>query len=200
MSTEISKYKPPTLVELISEDEQELRFKQDDLNVILNTNVPEKWVKRHPFVKIKINGVEQNLPYISVKKIKWLLNRIFGSYQWEIKNVGQLLNSVYVTGTLTVKNPITGETWSQDGCGATTIQMDKGAQQGDLSAIKANAIQLALPSAESYALKNAAEKFGEIFGGNIYDPEEAHYTPVFSEEMRAKSRPQYTPQNQTNEA
>ena len=190
MSTELKQYKPPTMAELMDEDTQLMRFRQDNLNVILNTPVPEKWIKRHPFVKIKINGSEQNLPYISVKKVKYLLNRIFGSYQWEIKNVGQLLNAVYVTGKLTVVNPISGEIWSQEGCGATAIQMDKGATQGDLTAIKANAIQLALPSAESYALKNAAEKFGEIFGGNIYDTEDSHYTPVFSEEVRKSYKPE----------
>jgi hypothetical protein len=151
--------------------------------------------KKHPFVSVEINGKKQSLPYISVKQVKNLLKRIYGKYRWEIKREGQILNSVYVTGTLTVVNPITGEEESQDGIGATAIQMDKGATQGDLSAIKPNAIMIGLPSAESYALKNAAEKFGDIFGGNIYDPEQTQYQPVFPEHMRKT----FDPQNPDNE-
>ncbi len=189
--TTITPHKLPVLSELLNDDVAIERIKQDDLNIILNTPVPQKWIKQHPLVNIKIDGKSVPLPYISVKKVKYLLNRIFGKYKWEIKNVGQMLNAVYVTGTLTVVNPITGEEWAQDGCGAAAIQMDKGATQGDLSAIKSNAIQLGLPAAESYALKNAAEKFGDIFGGNIYDLEQAGYTsPVFDEKVRSQFKVQ----------
>jgi hypothetical protein len=190
MSQELTKYKPPTLQELLDEETMVSRIAQDDLNCILNTQVPASWVKSHPFVKVK-NKEGQNIemPYLPVRKVKYLLKRIFGNYQWQIKYVGQLLNSVYVTGTLTVINPITGETWSQDGCGATQIQMDAGATQGDLSKIKPNAIQIGLPSAESYALKNAAEKFGDIFGGNIMDMDASLYAPVFNEETRKNYQP-----------
>lgn len=184
---EIPKHKLPVLADLISD--KELAFQQDDLNLILNSPVPKAWVKTHPMVKIKdAQGNSIALPYLPVLKVKYLLKRIFGTYQWQIKNVGQILNSVYVTGTLTVKNPITGEYESQDGCGATSIQMEAGATQGDLSKIKANAIQIGLPSAESYAFKNAAEKFGKIFGADIYDIDGAGYNQVFSEEVRAQTR------------
>ena len=94
-----------------------------------------------------------------------------------------------VTGTLTITNPVTGEKESQDGVGAAAIQMDKDAKQGDLTAIKANAIQIGAPAAESYALKNAAEKFGDIFGGNIYDVDQTAYAPVFNEETRKSYKP-----------
>ena len=192
MSTELEpliKHKLPALADLLSDDMVIARIKQDDLNLILNTPVPQKWIKKHPVVNIKINGVSVPLPYISVKKVKFLLNRIYGSYTWEIKNVGQILNSIYVTGTITVINPITGEKQCQDGCGAAAIQMDSGATQGELSKIKANAIQIGLPAAESYALKNAAEKFGDIFGGNIYDLEQSEYQAVFNDKIRETLKP-----------
>lgn len=182
MSTSIQKYKAPKLADLIND--KEMAFAQDDLNLILNTPVPQDWVKFHPTVKIKINGEETPLPFIPVKRVKWLLKRIYGKYQWEVKECKQVLNAMVVIGKLTIKNPVTGEYESQDGVGAASIQMNKGATQGDLSAIKSNAIQIGAPAAESYALKNAAEKFGDIFGGNIYDIDSTAYSPVFPDEVR----------------
>lgn len=182
MANEIVKYVPPKLVDLI--EDKEMAFAQDDFNMILNTPVPESWVKRHPYVKIEIEGKNQQLPYIPVKRVKYLLKRIYGKYEWEIKSCQQLLNSIVVVGRLTVVNPITGEKESNDGVGAAAIQMNAGATQGDLSAIKANAIQIGAPAAESYALKNAAEKFGDIFGGNIYDVDRTGYVPVYNDETR----------------
>jgi len=179
---DIQKYKVPSLIELI--EDKEMAFAQDDLNVILNTPVPANWIKEHPMVKISINGQSRPLPYIPVKRVKYLLKRIFGKYQWEIKECKQVLNAMVVVGKLTITNPVTGEIESQDGVGAASIQMDKGATQGDLSAIKSNAIQIGAPAAESYALKNAAEKFGDIFGGNIYDIDSTAYSPVFGSDVR----------------
>ena len=182
MNHELQRYKPPTLIELI--EDKEMAFAQDDFNLILNTPVPQTWIKEHPYVNIKVEGKNIPLPYIPVKRVKYLLKRIYGKYEWSIKTAEQCLNAFVVVGTLTVRNPITGEMESQDGIGAAAIQMDKGATQGDLSAIKANAIQIGAPAAESYALKNAAEKFGDIFGGNIYDIDKTAYTPVFGEDAR----------------
>lgn len=184
----------PTLADLSGD--LELAFKNDDLNILLNSPVPASWVKQHPMVRIKVpdgNGGEMSipLPYVPVKKVKMVFKRIFQKPKWEIKNVGQILNAIYVTGTLSAPNPITGEWESQDGCGAAPIQMDKGATQGDLTAIKSNAIQIALPAAESYAWKNAAEKFGDIFGGNLIDLDNAGYKPMFDE----KTREMYNPEN-----
>ena len=183
----LPKHQLPKLIDLIND--KDMAFAQDDLNIILNTPVPKAWIKEHPMVKIKMkdaNGFLQNvaLPYITVNRVKYLLKRIFGTYRWEIKTAFQLLNSVVVTGCLHVKNPSTGEWEGQDGIGAAPIQMNAGATQGDLSSIKANAIQIGAPAAESYALKNAAEKFGDIFGGNIYDLENTAYAAAFSEDDR----------------
>jgi hypothetical protein len=187
MSKALQPYKAPKIQDLI--EDKEMAFAQDDLNVILNTPVPESWVKKHPMVNIKINGVNTPLPYVPVKRVKYLLKRIYGKYEWSIKECKQVLNAMVVTGTLTVTNPVTGEKESQDGVGAAAIQMDKDAKQGDLTAIKANAIQIGAPAAESYALKNAAEKFGDIFGGNIYDVDQTAYAPVFNEEVRKSYKP-----------
>ena len=78
-----------------------------------------------------------------------------------------LANSVCVTVRLFVTNPITGETEWQDGIGAAPIQTDKGAGATDWNSVKTDGVQKAAPAAESYAIKDAAEKFGKIFGRDV---------------------------------
>jgi len=134
-------------------------FKTDQLNLLLNQQPKKEWVKEHPFAK--------NVKYIPIDKVEFLLTKIFGEWRAEILAEGQMFNSVYVKVRLHYKNPIDG-VWSfHDGLGAVGVQTDKGASASDLSAIKQDAIMKALPAAESYAIKDAAEKLGTLFGKDL---------------------------------
>lgn len=134
-------------------------FKTDQLNLLLNQPVPAKWVKEHPFAK--------NVRYIPIDKIEFLLTKIFGEWRVEVMREGQMFNSVYVAVRLHYKNPLDG-VWSfHDGLGSVGVQTDKGASASDLAAIKQDAIMKALPAAESYAIKDAAEKLGVLFGKDL---------------------------------
>jgi hypothetical protein len=149
-----------------------LAFKNDELNLLLNQEPPVAWVKKHPIVKKKIRneqGQEITVPseFIPVDRIELLLTRIFQVWNVEILREGALFNSVYVTIRLHYKDPITGEMRFHDGTGAVAVQTDAGKSASDLGAIKSAAIQMALPAAESYALKDAAEKLGKLFGKDI---------------------------------
>jgi hypothetical protein len=64
-------------------------------------------------------------------------------------------------------NPTTGQWQYHDGVGAVGVQTNAGASASDLSAIKQDAIMKALPAAKSYAVKDAAENLGSIFGANL---------------------------------
>ena len=55
----------------------------------------------------------------------------------------------------------------QDGVGAAPLQTDKGAGAVDFNAIKSDAVMKAAPAAESYAVKDAAEKIGKLFGKDM---------------------------------
>lgn len=174
--------KKPKLSEIIKNPD--IAVIRDNFNLIVNMKPQQHWIKQHPMVNIKINGTNQPMPYLPVRKVKQLLRMVYGTFEWEVKECKQILNAIVVVGRITVTNPVTGLREFQEGVGAASIQMDKGAQQGDLTAIKANAIQIGAPSAESYAFKNAAEKFGDLFGGNLYDTDNTAYAPVFSDELR----------------
>jgi hypothetical protein len=147
----------PTLAEL--HHDVSLAFKNDQLNLLLNQPTPDKWVKDHPFAK----GVK----YLPIDKVELLLTRIFQEWKCEVISYNQLFNSVSVQIRLHYKNPLTGDWSYQDGLGAVGIQTNAGSSASDLSAIKQDAVMKALPAAESYALKDAAEKLGDLFGRNL---------------------------------
>ena len=155
MSQELTKV--PTLQDLITETEDTL--KQNALTVILNQQPPAQWLADHPMIR--------GYKYIPIERVEWLLTRIFGRWWVEIKDSKILANSVVVTVRLYAVNPLNGETIFQDGIGAAPIQTDKGAGASDWNAVKSDGVQKAAPSAETYAVKDAAEKFGKIFGKDV---------------------------------
>lgn len=169
MSTEIQKTdKPqlPSLEQLIHEDETSL--KQNALTVLLNQSPPDKWLKDHPMAKVK-DEKGNNVPakYLSIDRVEYLLTRIYGKWWVEVRDTKLIANSVCVTIRLFVMNPITGKEEWQDGVGAKDIQTDQGAGAMDWNKAKAAGVMMALPSAESYAIKDAAEKFGKLFGKDV---------------------------------
>lgn len=147
----------PTIAELHSEIE--VAKQSDKLNTLLNQPPPTKWVKEHPFAK----GVK----YLPVDKVESMLTKIFQQWKIEVIGYNQLFNSVACHVRLHYLNPVTNQWQFQDGLGAVGVQVDKGEQASNLNAIKQNAIMLALPAAKSYALKDAAEHLGILFGRDL---------------------------------
>lgn len=147
----------PTLAELHFDESQ--AFKNDQFNLLLNQPVPDAWVKSHPFAK--------NVSYLPIDKVEFLLTRIFQQWKVEVISYSSMFNSVSVHVRLHVLSPVTGEWSFHDGLGAVGVQTDAGKPASDLGAIKQDAIMKALPAAESYAIKDAAEKLGIIFGKNL---------------------------------
>lgn len=160
--------KLPTLQELLVENEDSL--KQNALTVLLNQDPPAKWLVQHPMIR--------DYKYIPIEKIEYLLTRIFGNFNVEIRGTQIVANSVVVTVRLHVNNPISGEAMWQDGIGAAPIQTDKGAGATDWNAVKTDGVQKAAPAAETYAVKDAAEKFGKIFGRDVSRKGSMNYTDL----------------------
>lgn len=137
----------------------ELASKFNDLNKLLNCQPKQEWIKQNKFAN--------NSNYIPVSTIEYLLTSIFIKWRVEIKEVVVIANSVVVTVRLFVLDPITNEWDWQDGVGASPIQTAKGAAATDFSQVNTSAVQMAAPAAETYAFKDAAEKFGRLFGKDI---------------------------------
>lgn len=131
-----------------------LAVKMDNLNTLLNSDPPKNWVKTH-----------QGNEYIPIDRVKNNLITIFQDYDWCIKDVKIIANSIVVYGTLSVLNPITGRVRNLDGVGAVPIQLKSGSNPTDFTQVIATAVQKNAPAADSFAFKNAAQKLGKLFGG-----------------------------------
>jgi hypothetical protein len=156
----------PVIQELYDGD-LALKHNQNEFNILVNQPPNPKWVKDHPYAK----GVK----YIPIERIEYLLTRLFLRWRVEIKDSKIVGNSMCVTVRLHYQN-IEDDQWSfQDGIGASPLQTDKGTGAIEFSNLKSNAVMLAAPAAETYAIKDAAEKIGKLFGKDINRKDEIGY-------------------------
>lgn len=156
----------PTFAELA--EDTELSLKQNMLTVLLNQPPHEKWLKNHPTAKAKdVNGDNVPAKYLPIDKVEYLLTKIFPKWWVEVLDTKIIANSCCVTVRLFVVDPLTGETRYNDGVGAKSIQTDSGKGAMDWNYAKDAGVMMALPSAKTYAMKDAAECFGKIFGRDL---------------------------------
>lgn len=147
----------PTIQDLYGEIE--IKEKENALNVLLNQPPKSDWVKTHPMFS--------NVKYIPIERVEYLLTRIFMKWRVEVKEIKLIANSVVVTVRLHYISVVTNEWEYQDGIGAAPLQTDKGAGAIEFDKIKNDAVMKAAPAAESYAVKDAAEKIGKLFGKDL---------------------------------
>lgn len=183
--------KIPTLQELVSDSEMSL--KENALMVILNQEPPKQWLADHPTAKIKKVNEEGKeitvpLPYLPIARVEYLLSRIYGKWWVEVLDSKVIANSVSVTVRVFVRNPITGEIDHNDGVGAAPIQTDKGAGAMDWNFAKSNGVQLALPAAKAYAIKDAAENFGKLFGKDITRKDVINYDTLLKDSVTPEDK------------
>lgn len=159
----------PILKDLYDGD-LELKKDQNDLNILLNCPPKPEWIKEHPFAK----GVK----YIPIERIEYLLTRLFIRWWVEVKVIQTIANSVVVTICLHYQN-IENQEWSQqDGIGAAPIQTEKDAGAMNWDKVRSDSVMKAAPAAESYAVKDAAEKIGKIFGKDMNRKDEIIYNSL----------------------
>lgn len=179
----------PTLADL--HHDIEIAFKNDKFNMLVNQEPPASWIKNHPTAKkekLLENGQTIKVPidYLPIEKVEFMLHRIFQEWKIELLREGQLFNSVYASVRLHYKHPISGEWFFHDGAGAVGVQTDAGKSAADLSAIKASAVQIALPAAISYALKDAAEHIGKLFGRDLNRKDTLPFTVAYDKPAKAE--------------
>jgi hypothetical protein len=156
-------------------------FKDDELLRLLHQPVPATWIKKLSYVKVRVNGKSEDLQYIPIDKVKFLLTKIFGIWRREIKSVTPFFNSSLAVVRVHVRHPFTGEWLWNDGVGAAPMQTDAGATATDAHALKADAAMKAGGSSVSYALKNACECWGSIFGSNLQNADAIQFTGAYQE-------------------
>jgi len=176
---ETKNYKLPVISDLYKEETLLDIRKEKELVMLLNCNPPTSWVQKHPY---------SNTDYIPISKIEYLLTKIFNKWWIEIKDTKLIANSVVVTIRLFYINPITNTEEWQDGIGAQPLQTEKGSGATDFNAIKSNAVALAAPAAESYAIKDAAEKLGKLFGKDLSRKDTMTYDGIINDIQKISDR------------
>lgn len=175
MSKEQTKEEKPSskmLIRLVDENRVAEVKSQDKFKQILNIEPPKQWVKEHPYAK----GVE----YLPIDKVEILLDTIFQEWRCEIKSISQLAQSIVCIVRVHYKNPVNNE-WSYcDGTGAVPLKTDKGYAASDLEHIKSDAVQTGAPAAESYAIKDAVEHLGKIFGRDLNREDAVSFSGVYA--------------------
>jgi len=164
---DIVQVKIPTISDLVKESEEQ--YKDNALMVILNQEPPKQWLEQHPTVKVK-NAQGQSVPlmFLPISRVEYLLSRIFTKWWVEVKEVKLIANSVVTVVRLYIKNPINGEIEWTEGVGASPLQIKSGSGGAiDFQNMQSAAVQMAAPSSKSYAIKDAAECFGKLFGKDL---------------------------------
>lgn len=170
----------PTLAELY-EDNIELAFKQDQFNQLVNVEPKKDWVK--------VNKYANNSKYVPIGVVETLLQKLFKKHRVEVLREGVMFNAVYVTVRLHYLNLINNEWDFHDGVGAVQLQTKSGSSPAELQNINNNAVMMALPMAKSYAIKDAAEHIGKLFGRDLNRKDVLELTPDASiKKDRVKER------------
>jgi len=156
----------PALADLYNGD-LELKGDQNNINILVNQPPKAEWIKEHPFAR----GVK----YIPIERIEYLLTRLFLRWRVEVKSIQTIANSCVVTVRLHYQN-IENDEWSwQDGIGAAPIQTEKDAGAMNWDKVRADSVMKAAPAAKTYAVKDAAELIGKIFGKDLNRKDEIIY-------------------------
>ena len=130
----------------------------ESFNQLLSKKPKQEWIKTHPMTKQL---------YIPIAVHEKLLRVIFQQYNIEIREVKPIFNSIVVSVRVHYLHPITNTWMFHDGVGAVGAQTKKDTKPSDMSEILSDAVMKGAPAAESYAIKDACEKFGSLFGADI---------------------------------
>jgi hypothetical protein len=135
---------------------KELMDKVNQFNLILNQEPKKEWIRT-------ITGTD--VKYIPIGILEWQMTSIFGQFKYEVKSVLVINNSVSVVVRVHYYNPVL-DCWEwADGGGAAPLL----ASDGDMSVV------LALPAAKTFAVKDAVEPLGKIFGKDLNRADQAVY-------------------------
>lgn len=159
METGIEKRKQFNLSEIYDNETVIEIAKTEQLNSILCSKPNDAWVKTNKYAN--------NSKYLPIDKVEFLLRKIFKHFKIEITGQGVAFNGVWVTVRVHYVDPISQEWCYHDGIGAQELQVKQGSSPAQLESINKGALSMAFPIAKSFAVKDACDHFGDIFGANL---------------------------------
>lgn len=150
------------LAKLTTEEKLPILAKKDELIKFLNSNPPEAWLENVTDMNGSVKA--RTMP---IGRIEWLLTNTFQEWYVEVVKTETMFNSLVVTVRVFYKDPVDQEWHHQDGVGAAPARTKKGAGAADMNQIQSDAVQTGLPAAKSFAIKDACDHIGRIFGRDV---------------------------------
>ena len=122
---------------------------------LMNTPPDEKWIK----------SLAGGILYLPIGVIEQLLSIIYGRFRYEVLSYEN--NGEVVTASVRVHifNPVFEEWEFVDGVGGSPLDKSQGSM----------ALALALPAAKTFAVKDAVEPLGKIFGKDLNRADQISY-------------------------
>lgn len=168
---------------------------------LLMSSPNPRWIKSHPIIKVNNEqGQKVPLSYVPADKVEFVLDMLYPRKKISITGQGVSHNGVWVTVRVEYFDPIYNEWLHVDGIGALELQTEAGAAASNLMQIKSGALQKAFPAAKTYAIKDACDHLGNIFGRNINRNHTLGVAEVFRAEDYAKDKDRQGKQKFINEA
>ena len=141
------------------------RMENDWNKKYIHKPTPKRWIaKRNMAGK---GQAEKWHFYVPIEATQEILTYLFGSYKTKVVSTQLMVNAVIASVEVTVIHPASGREWKVAGSGAGIIQVRGGANALEISSINPVAMELASGKALSYAVHNAAKRYGRIFGGYL---------------------------------
>lgn len=171
--------KSTDIIKLVNDDRALELKNQGELIDVLRKDPPTEWIKKHPFA----NGVN----YLPIGKVEHLLDVLFLEWRIEVLSISQLAQSIVCVARVHYRNPISGDWSFHDGVGAVPLKTDKGFSAADLSHIKSDAVMTGAPAAKSFAIKDAAEHLGDLFGRNLNRDDDLVFKNIYENAVDTRS-------------
>lgn len=151
----------PKISDLYKDTEVQKFSKSDALNFLVNQLPKKEWIRKNPYAN--------NSLYIPIAIVETLLLKIFKQIRIEVIEYKSLFNAVACHVRLYYIDVTSGEWTYHDGLGAVEMQTSAGSGclKPDFSNINKGAVMMALPMAKSFAIKDAAEHIGCLFGRDL---------------------------------
>lgn len=112
----------------------------ENLDEVLSWQPKKEWVKEHDYIK--------GWMYLPIQHKEFLMDRLFGKYQIDIKQSYETKTGCVVIVTVNIKGR------SHDGIGAVEFNHSLNASMG-------------FPMAKTFAISDSLDHFGVIFGRNL---------------------------------
>ena len=118
---------------------------------------------------VEANKYAGNSKFLGIGYIEQMLDLIDPCWSFLPVDRGVYGNSFIYEGLLELTHPLTGDKIRRTGIGAVPIELDakRATSAIDFEHINPKAMHKNVPAARSYALKNAAQSIGDIFGRNL---------------------------------